>query len=408
MTYPRRDFFALSQGALLPLLAGGTSTSSVDGGRPLLTLSVDHVGDLRRFSPDDGGEQAFAVVLGAKLPFDGGGGFFAFDRLCSAADDGMNIIGDSKRDRGRWRRFGNSPAANGPDSLDAKSFGAKGDIRADDTDAMRELVKAAGTFAGVHGKAGYLQSGLYRLSGTLTPQSFSRLHGDGVTQSIFYNFQHKIPEIPVFSTSDALVFSTFENFGMMSQRAGFDIGGETDHNSFLNVAAYEMADAVFRFRGPLQTSLFDRILFDTCTYGIVCEDYVVNRNTFREPEFKNLRNSAMKLAGAEDVLIIGGRFEGGGAPGNAILDLSNTRLISFLGGYFEGGHEYILRARNTTGVIAFDAVHFTYCKPGTPYKWDVDPGCRLVFRNCHSTIPMVVPRASLLEGVNYNISVSGR
>lgn len=75
MTYPRRDFFALSQGALLPLLAGGTATSSVDGGRPLLTLSFDNVGELRSFSLNDGDEQAFAVVLGVKLPFDGGGLF---------------------------------------------------------------------------------------------------------------------------------------------------------------------------------------------------------------------------------------------------------------------------------------------------------------------------------------------
>lgn len=408
MTYPRRSFFALSQGALLPLLAASAPPSAAGGGRPLSMLSFGNLDELRDFIPSDTGDQILAVVLGTTLPFDGGGGVFAFDPVSSMAEVGTAIIGSPRRARGRWHRIGASPLASATNSLDARRFGAKGDIRSDDTRAIRDLVKAAGPYDGVHARAGYLQSGLYRLSGALTPQSFSRLHGDGVTQSILYNFEHKMPDVPVFSTPDQLIFSTFENFGMMSQRAGFEIGGETDHNSFINVGAYEMADAVFRFRGPLQTSLFDRVLFDTSTYGIVCEHHVVNRNTFREPEFKNLRNSAMKLEGAEDVLVIGGRFETGGSPGKAILDLSNARLITFLGGYFEGSHEYILKARNTVGLIAFESVHFTFFRPGVPYKWDVDPGCRLVFRNCHSTIPMVVPRGSLLEGVNHNISVSVR
>jgi hypothetical protein len=407
MTYPRRSFFALSQGALLPLLAGDLQAAPTGSGRPLSMLSFDSFAALRAFVPDDAGAQVLAVVLGAKSPLDGGGGTFLFDSRFTGADDGTSIIG-GKAGRGRWRRFGQPAGANQAERLDAGRFGARGDIRSDDTRAIRDLVKAAGPYDGVHAKAAYIQSGLYRLTGSLTPQSFSRVHGDGITQSVLYNFEHKLPDVPVFFTSEQLIFSSFENFGMMSQRAGFDIGGETDHNHFMNVGCYEMADALFRFRGPLQTSVFDRIVADTSTYGIVCEHPVVNRNTFREPEFKNLRNSAMKLAGAEDVLVIGGRFETGGSPGKAILDLSNVRLITFLGGYFEGSHEYILKARNTNGLIAFESVHFTHFRPGVPYKWDVDPQARLVFRNCHSTIPMTVPRGSILEGVNHNLSVAAR
>ncbi|MGH6697151.1 hypothetical protein [Sphingopyxis sp.] len=408
MPYPRRSFFALSQAALLPLLASDVQAVPDGKRRPLSTLSFDSFNELRAFVPADVGVQVLAVVLGAKVPFDGGGGVFLFDSRSSDADDGMSILGAAKDDRGRWRRFGEPAVANQAERLDARWFGAKGDIRSDDTRAIRDLVKAAGPYDGVHAKAAYMQSGLYRLTGSLTPQSFSRVHGDGITQSVLYNFEHKLPDVPVFFTSERLIFSSFENFGMMSQRAGFDIAGETDHNHFANVGCYEMADALFRFRGPLQTSVFDRIVADTSTYGIVCEHPVVNRNTFREPEFKNLRNSAMKFAGAEDVLVIGGRFETGGALGKAILDFSNVRLITFLGGYFEGSHEYILRARNTVGLIAFESVHFTYFRPGVPYKWDVDAKARLVFRNCHSTIPMTVPRGSLLEGVNYNLSVAPR
>ena len=408
MAYPRRSFFALSQGALLPLLTGSMPASPAGNGQPLSMLTFNNFDELRMFGVKDANPQILAVVLGAKSPFDGGGGMFLFDSRAVGADDGARLIGGGNADRGRWRLFGDNAAADVGDRLDARHFGAKGDILTDDTGAIRDLVKAAGTFASVHGKAGYIQAGLYRLSGTIKPQSFSRLHGDGASVSIFYNLQRKLPNVPVFSTSDSLVFSTFENFGMMSQRAGFDIGGETDHNSFVNVGGYEMADAVFRFRGPLQTSLFDRVMCDTSNYGIVCEHPTVNRNTFREPEFKNLRNSAMKLAGAEDVLVIGGRFEGGGALGKAILDLSNVRLMTFIGGYFEGSHEYIIRARNSNGLIAFDAVHFTYFRPNTPYKWDIDPQCRLVFRNCHSNIPMTVPRGSTLEGVNHNISLAAR
>lgn len=409
MTYPRRSFFALTQGALLPLLAGDVQAAAPTGnGRPLSMLSFDSFDALRAFVPNDNGSQALAIVLGAKSPFDGGGGMFLFDSRFAGADDGMTVIGDGKAGRGRWRRFDEPASAIGAKGLDARRFGARGDIRSDDTRAIRELVKAAGPYDGVHAKAAYMQSGLYRLTGSLTPQSFSRVHGDGITQSVLYNFEHKIPDVPVFVTSEQLIYSSFENFGMMSQRAGFDIGGETDHNHFVNVGCYEMADALFRFRGPLQTSVFDRIVADTSTYGIVCEHPVVNRNTFREPEFKNLRNSAMKLAGAEDVLVIAGRFETGGSAGKAILDFSNVRLITFLGGYFEGSHEYILKARNTAGLIAFESVHFTYFRPGMPYKWDIDPQTRLVFRNCHSTIPMTVPRGSIFEGINYNISVAVR
>jgi len=410
MTYPRRSFFALTQGALLPLLAGNVQAAAPTGnGRPLSMLSFDNFDALRAFVPNDTCGHVLAIVLGAKSPMDGGGGMFLFDSLSSGAEDGTMVIGAGKAGRGRWRRFDELAAAgHQSDSLDARGFGAQGDIRSDDTRAIRELVKAAGPYDGVHAKAAYLQSGLYRLTGSLTPQSFSRVHGDGITQSVLYNFEHKLPDVPVFVTSDQLIFSSFENFGMMSQRAGFDIGGETDHNHFVNVGCYEMADALFRFRGPLQTSVFDRIVADTSTYGIVCEHPVVNRNTFREPEFKNIRNSAMKLAGAEDVLVIGGRFETGGSAGKAILDFSNVRLITFLGGYFEGSHEYILKARNTAGLIAFESVHFTYFRPGVPYKWDIDPQTRLVFRNCHSTIPMTVPRSSILEGINHNISIAAR
>ncbi|MBB5685729.1 hypothetical protein [Sphingobium boeckii] len=408
MPYPRRSFLALSQAALLPLIAGEAQAAPTGKGRPLSMLSFDSFNELRMFAPKNAETRVMAVVLGAKVPFDGGGGTFLFDSQSSDADDGVSIIGWAKPDQGRWRRFGEPTFADRAERLDARWFGAKGDIRSDDTKAIRDLIKASGVYDGVHGKAGFVQSGLYRLTGSLTPQSFSRLHGDGVTESVLYNFEHKLPDIPVFFTSEPLIFASFENFGMMSQRAGFDIGGETDHNSFINVGAYEMADAVFRFRGPLQTSLFDRILCDTSTYGIVCEHPVVNRNTFREPEFKNLLNSAMKLAGAEDVLVIGGRFEGGGYLGKAILDLSNVRLMTFLGGYFEGSHEYILKARNTIGLIAFESVHFTFFRPGIPYKWDVDPRTPLVFRNCHSTIPMTVPRGSVLEGINHNLSVATR
>lgn len=407
MEYRRRSFFALTQGALLPLLTGNAQASASTGNaRPLSMLSFDSFSALREFVPKETGVQMLAIALGANSPLDGGGGMFVYDRRSSSLDDGETVIGHPKTDKGRWHRI-DEPAAKRPtDALDARRFGAKGDIRSDDTRALQELVKAAGPYDGVHAKAAYLQSGLYRLTGSLTPQSFSRVHGDGITQSVIYNFEHKLPDVPVFVTSEQLIFSSFENFGMMSQRTGFDIGGETDHNHFVNVGCYEMTDALFRFRGPLQTSVFDRIIADTSTYGIVCEHPVVNRNTFREPEFKNLRNSAMKLAGAEDVLIIGGRFETGGSAGKAILDFSKVRLITFLGGYFEGSHEYILKARDTVGLIAFESVHFTYFRPGVPYKWDVDANVRLIFRNCHSTIPMTVPRGSLLEGVNYNLSVA--
>ncbi|MBW8295546.1 glycosyl hydrolase family 28-related protein [Sphingopyxis sp.] len=408
MPYPRRDFLALSQGALLPILAGNVAAPSTRRGQPLSMLSFDNLNDLREFGRTEDGEAILAVVLGSNSPFDGGGGLFMLDSAAMGPDDVVGSIGGQESHRGQWRRLGESGALGQADHLDARAFGAKGDILSDDTRAIRDLIKASGTFAGTHGKTGYIQNGLYRLTGTLNAQSFSRLHGDGAIQSVFYNFQNKIPDIPVFTARNGLVFASFENFGMMSQRAGFDIEGDTDHNSFVNLGGYEMADAVFRFRGPLQTSLFDRILFDTSTYGIVCENAVVNRNTFREPEFKNIRNSAMKLAGAEDVLVIGGRFEGAGSLGRAILDLSNAHLITLVGGYFEGCHEYILKARNTAGLIAFESVHFTHFRPGVPYKWDVDEPTRLVFRNCHSTIPMTVPKGSLLEGINHNISVAAR
>lgn len=405
MTETRRSFLRLSAFGSLPLHSSVLSTGRAYAHQPTELLTLPSLVQLRALPTGKIEPGTFAMALGRTAPFDGHGGFYVWDGL-SVHEDSETFLKAQGTPTGGWHRvipgIGNARLI-GPG---ADTFGARGDIKSDDTAALQSLIDAVDRYSVDLGKAGYVPAGLYRLTATLIPPSYSRIYGDGPHQSVLYNFQHPIPHIPAFTARGSLTFSTFEDIGLQSQRAGFDVTGVTDHNTFRNMKLYGMADAAFRFRGPLQTSLFDRILVENCRYGLVCENTVVNRNTLREPEFKDCTDSCIKLAGAEDLLIIGGRFEGAGSAGRTILDVENVHLLSFLGGYFEASHEYLLKARKSDGLISFDSVHFTYFEAGTPYKWDVDSGCQLVFRNCHSSIPMRVPRSSILEGYNRNIMLT--
>lgn len=400
MPQSRRGFLEFSKLGLLPLSPGGGASAGRSDGTTGIAI-VDRLADLTGSPRTPLSKQRLAIVLGAMQPFDGGGGLYVRDARTSGAKRPEIADSSGLPSAGEWYRLVNENLSS--DIPTAKLFGAIGDIKADDTDAIQKLIERIGNYAGDLGKTGYIPAGLYRLSRSLLPQNYSRVFGDGPHQSVLYNYQNPVPTIPAFKSDKGLAFSTFENLGMQSQRSGFDISGATDHNTFRDMKFYGMSDAGFHFRGPLQTSLFDRILFENCKHGLVCDDYVANRNTLREPEFKDCSNSAIKIGGAEDFLIIGGRFEGKGSTGLSILDTQNVRLLSFIGGYFEGCHEFVLKTRSSRGIISFDSVHFTYFRDGTPYKWDVDAGCRLVFRNCHSTLPMAVPPSSILEGINENI-----
>lgn len=267
-----------------------------------------------------------------------------------------------------------------------------------DTVPLQSLAAAVGTYSGDLGKGGYLPSGLYRLDATIVPQSYSRLHGDGPHQSVLFNQISTIPTIPAFTASGSLTFATIENLGARGQKSFIDVTGVTDHNTFRNVVATGMADAGFRFRNFLQTSLFDRIMVESSPFGVVCESGICNRNTFREPEFKDLTDSSFKLAGSEDLLIIGGRFEGSGDAAKAVFDLEGTQEIHVLGGYFEGCHKTIVDwATSPEGTVTFDGSHFTYFSAGVTFLWNVAAGGQLIFRNCRSTIEMEVPAGSIVE-----------
>jgi len=293
------------------------------------------------------------------------------------------------------------------DVTSAKDKGAIGGRTSpfpDDTAALQRLLDDTGTFAGdMSFGAGYVPAGLYRLSASLVPQNYSRLEGTGPYQSVLYNQQDQLAA-PAFKVEGVMAFCAIGKLGARGYASFLDVGADTDNNLFEDIVAFGMTDAGFRFRGALYTSEFHRVEVASSARGVVVQG-LANCNRFYDPEFKNLTGDAFTFNGSEDTHIIGARVEGPKVPGKALVRLaSGKNHIVFTGGYIEGAMQYLVDGTGADeSVVVFDGVHFTYYDAATAYGILNIDNVRLVFRNCHSTIPMEVRPDAVLEGRNTNI-----
>jgi hypothetical protein len=163
----------------------------------------------------------------------------------------------------------------------------------------------------------------------------------------------------------------------------------------------------------LQVSHIADSVFGDANYGIKVNRYPCNANLVTNVQLNGCKESYLKLTGFEVWMDIGGRMEGFGAAGKYTIDLAGQNvggeikgnIAAFSGKYFETTHEYLLKARNTYGVV-FDACHMTGYKPGeqpfTGYKFDcasdlIEFGTNYWFK------PTAAPRNVLIRGRNDNL-----
>ncbi|MEG8041305.1 hypothetical protein QP164_00155 [Sphingomonas sp. LR59] len=254
------------------------------------------------------------------------------------------------------------------------------------------------------GLGGHLEIpwGLYYLDASLTVSDYTSLRGEGPRATILYNEQHPLNAPAILLGSSVQVgFTEIEGIGFRGYTAGIRVLGATDGLAFRRLHMLRCTYGIL-LEGLLQTTMIDEVEFDACPTAIFSTSAVANRVTVNQCGFKNCTNSLVVLAGAEDFLFIGARFEGGGMLGKSTLDFGAVRLIAFIGGYMESTHQYAMRLVNSPGgVVSFTGFHWTGTgvkNTDLSYEWLVDGTGTIVFRDCQCTYPMRIPPNSRVEG----------
>lgn len=113
------------------LTASMREVDSIMGPGP--TLSLNRISGLTAAA---GGPPSLVYARGRDTQDDGGGGFFLWDATCSDPDDGGTLVRPSAGP-GAWRRLFSGV-------MNARWFGARGDGRTDDADALQRGLDACG------------------------------------------------------------------------------------------------------------------------------------------------------------------------------------------------------------------------------------------------------------------------
>lgn len=254
------------------------------------------------------------------------------------------------------------------------------------------------------GQTVYMPTGLFRTDTPINPSDNASLIGQGPRSTIFYREQDRTDKAAIYQPGIQRGFQRIEGIGFRGYAIGEHIAGAVD--GFRRRALHYLLCGVgMQCDGALQTSVLEDIDFAGGNIGIWAKDYVNNRVTVRDCDFKNMAGPSLLMGGAEDFAVEGGRFEAGGVQGGYTLDVSKVRSLHFDKGYMESTHENALRMTNSeNGVVSFSNFHFTgtgaQAGGGLGYKWVTDGSGRIVFHNCDATYPMYVPYNALLEGNN--------
>lgn len=147
----RQFFFGANPLLLSPAGAGDERKVIVDRASVSTTQQVATVPTVLDLTGNTDGSIAAFLVLGYNVPGDGGGGFFR--RVAAPGNSSVVIRDRQKPTPGMWalETFG-SP-------LSARNFGARGNGTSDDTDALKNWLRALY----VEKKRGLLPSGRYRV-----------------------------------------------------------------------------------------------------------------------------------------------------------------------------------------------------------------------------------------------------
>lgn len=193
---------------------------------------VKSIAELKATSP---GFVDSVSVLGYYSPGDGGAGIFYWDAAATEADNQGTVIEPVPPASGRWKRMAAGP-------LSVKWFGAKGDAKTDDTEAIQAAEDAAANVGGVV----RFPPGTYLINGAraaipgdtrrygINKKSNTKWVGDGYGSSIL--------RLKADSTAQGvdpqMVYANAPLTDVGFYRLGFDLNGASNTlGSLANVAA---------------------------------------------------------------------------------------------------------------------------------------------------------------------------
>jgi hypothetical protein len=118
----------------------------------------------------------------------------------------------------------------------------------------------------------------------------------------------------------------------------------------------------------LQTSIFDSCRFSGGNFGVMCESFTANANTFINCKFGNHAYASVYFRNSSVNNFFGCNFEGGGINGRTVIDVTNSAALNFYGCYFENGHTYLLNDVGSLNGVSFSRCHFTYAVGNVQYQ----------------------------------------
>jgi hypothetical protein len=300
------------------------------------------------------------------------------------------------------------PSAPPAARIDIRTFGARGDRVTDDLDPIRKAIAQASR-NDQYPASVFVPTGHYRRRGTIALPGHICLFGEGVS-SILNSQGDREFDQPILTNQNpaGLIDARIQDLGLYGGSHALRLAAEQENADLRlqNVTMLLQGVANIEVNKLFQTVKLNNCVMGIAPYGIRVLGSGTNCMVATGCEWVNHSECSVFLRGADGVTIVGGRFEGGGAPGKYCLDIENASNILFLGCFFEGVHEFLGRFRQISGAVTFQSCHFT----GTgwdrmaiqPFRWD--PGdSMIVFRDCFSLKPMPVGGHVVLEGSNPGI-----
>lgn len=224
----------------------------------------------------------------------------------------------------------------------------------------------------------FFPNGYYGLSNTLEIPNFVTLMGESSSGVVIDNQNSTNVDGVQWKNKSAstFLFVHMENIVWRGSVTGADIdvgaSGEMAGCKFVNVTFELQTDFNFKVNRLLQTTSFINCTFADADYGLFCDAFTTNMNTFVHCNFLNHGWSSIYLRQSEVNNFYGCRFEGGyNALARAVIDVTNTRNLNFNGCYFERTNGTIAESGSNNS-ITFDNCHFTYPVLGDGYRFVSD------------------------------------
>lgn len=287
--------------------------------------------------------------------------------------------------------------------VSVKNFGAVGDGVNDDTAEIQAAIDSAVAT----NKMLYIPAGTYQTTASLVIPNNLSIKGDGEAKSIVRATGNTYP-VFINKVADA---ATCKNVVLK----GFRI--ENGTYSFLLTPTGTQADWVWEDLRLLNASLsgirctqmflintLNRVIFDSTLIGINVAAANANLNTFRDCQFIELDDSAVRFSSGEANTFSGCRFEARNTAvvGETTLILVGMKATTFDGCYFEDVFRQILTETSSSNTTSFKNCRFSGQETGQTELFTSDGA--VVFDSNDFFVGSNGSAQMIVRGVNRNLA----